>query len=86
MILPKLSFPHGYRGHFLCVNVKTESTLGQHWRFRSIFGWNPILKRIPWGIMVCIHCPIPIPRPTAMQMQKDYTGTDSDAKLLWKLL
>ena len=42
--------------------------------------------------MVCFHCPIPILRPTLkptpMQIQKGYTGTDSDgdsyAKSQWK--
>ena len=45
-------------------------------------------------IMVCFHCPIPIPRPTPsptpMQIQKGYTGPDSDgdsyAKSQWKLV
>ena len=44
-------------------------------------------------IMACFHCPIPIPRttlrPNLMQIQKGYTGTDSDgdsyAKSQWKL-
>ena len=40
--------------------------------------------------MVCFHCPIPIPRPTPMQIQKGYTGSNSDgdsyAKSQWKLV